>query len=324
MQGGLRRRVSVGKIVALVVKLAVTAACFWYVGRQIDVPAFAKTFPAIDATWIGVAVLAVMLQIQLIGLRWFAILEALPGARVPRSRAIAMTWISVFVGQLLPYGAGDAVRAWLVSRLGRNWRIGLISVFIDRGVGVATLFAYGFLALLLPSALAALEGYRDGILFAFAALLVGTVAGLVAVPWVTPVLSRWRYLRWVAIVGSACHDVLVSRFGIFIVVLAFIVHTLSILCIWCVGGSFGVPLSLFDAAVLFVLILGVALIPISIGGWGLREAAVVTLLGNHGMAPEVSLSLSVTFGLVVIVGSLPGAVIWAFYAPNQSVVAKES
>ena len=319
------RRASVGKIVAVVLKLAVTAACFWYVARQVDFVALARTLPMIDLTWIGLAVLAVMLQIPLVGLRWFAILEALPGGQVSRSRAIATTWIAAFVGQVLPYGAGDAVRAWLVSRLGRDWRIGLISVFIDRGVGVATLFAYGFVILLLPSSLTVMEGFRDVVLAIFALILTGVFVGLAVVPWITPTLARWRYSRWIGMVASSCRDVLVtSRYGIVIVVLAFVVHTLTILCIWCVGRSFGMPLSLFDAAVLFVLILGVALIPISIGGWGVREAAVVTLLGHHGIAPELALTLSVTFGLVLIVGSLPGAIIWASYSTNQLVAVKES
>ena len=30
--------------------------------------------------------------------------------------------------------------------------------------------------------------------------------------------------------------------------------------------------------------ISVALVPISIGGWGLREVAVISLLGNHGVA----------------------------------------
>ena len=37
-----------------------------------------------------------------------------------------------------------------------------------------------------------------------------------------------------------------------------------------------------EAAVLFAIVLGVALVPISISGWGVRELAVVTLLGRHG------------------------------------------
>ena len=163
-----------------------------------------------------------------------------------------------------------------------------------------------------------MEGYRSAIIVAFGLISLGVVIVLAAVPRIAPVLARSRYTRWAGTVASACYTALVrSRSGLWIVALAFVVHTITILGIWCVGRSVGIVLPILDAAVLFVLMLGITLIPISIGGWGLREAAVVTLLGSHGVAPEAALSLSVTFGLVLIAGSLPGAIIWTIHSPGQ-------
>jgi glycosyltransferase 2 family protein len=80
-------------------------------------------------------------------------------------------------------------------------------------------------------------------------------------------------------------------------------------------------LPVIDAAVLFAVMIGVTLVPISISGWGLRELAVISLLGNHGIAPERALLFSVCFGLVVAIGTLPGALIWLFFsfAPSWRV-----
>jgi hypothetical protein len=69
-----------------------------------------------------------------------------------------------------------------------------------------------------------------------------------------------------------------------------------------------------DAAVLFAVVVGVSLVPISVGGWGLRELAVVSLLAGHGMPPERALLFSVCFGLVLAAGSLPGALVWLVYS----------
>ena len=77
------------------------------------------------------------------------------------------------------------------------------------------------------------------------------------------------------------------------------------------------PLSFIDAAVLFVLMLGVTLIPISFGGWGVREFAVVALLASHGVAEDRALLFSVTFGLALVAGSFPGAFVWACYSPTR-------
>jgi len=52
--------------------------------------------------------------------------------------------------------------------------------------------------------------------------------------------------------------------------------------------------------------IGVVIVPISIGGWGLRELAVISLLAGYGVAPERALLFSVCFGLALALGSLPG------------------
>jgi glycosyltransferase 2 family protein len=53
-----------------------------------------------------------------------------------------------------------------------------------------------------------------------------------------------------------------------------------------------------------------SMMPVSIGGWGLRETAMVYSLGLIGIAPEQALLLSVLIGLLNIVISLPGGVLW--------------
>ena len=61
---------------------------------------------------------------------------------------------------------------------------------------------------------------------------------------------------------------------------------------------------------LFAVMIGVALVPFTVGGWGLRELAMVSLFGNHGLTPERALVFSMYFGLTSIVASLPGALAW--------------
>jgi hypothetical protein len=92
-----------------------------------------------------------------------------------------------------------------------------------------------------------------------------------------------------------------------------LLHALTIIIVWSVGRAQGLALPLPDAAVLFTVMIGVVLVPISIGGWGLRELAVVSLLATHGVAPERALLFSVCFGLALAIGSLPGALAWLLY-----------
>ncbi len=310
------RGVAAEKIAIFAAKLLVTGACFWYVSGQIDFARVLSAAPLVDLRWAAFAVLVFLLQIPLVALRWRNVLAELVklDERMTRAAMIAVTTIGVFFTQVLPGVMGEGVRAWLLVRLGCDWRNALTSVVIDRGIGVGLLLALGFVILLLPSGLTALGGYRQLVLVVYGSLLLAGVLGLLLVPTIAPLLARWRYSRWIAALAVDARRVLLGARSPVILSLGCLVHALTILIVWSLGRAQGLVLPVADAAVLFTVMVGVALVPISVGGWGLRELAVVSLLSDHGVAPERALLFSVCFGLVLLVGSLPGAFLWPFYS----------
>jgi hypothetical protein len=219
----------------------------------------------------------------------------------------------MFFAQVLPSVMGEGVRTWLLVRLGCNWRSAVTSIVLDRGVGMGLLIAFGFVMLLLPSGLMALGGYRDVVLVAYGALLLLGMFSLLLTPRIAPLLERWQYSRWVAALAKDAHRVLLGRRGPVIVAFGCLIHVLTIVVVWSLGRAQGLVLPVADTAVLFTVMTGVALVPISISGWGLRELAVISVLGNQGVAPERALLFSVCFGLALAVGSLPGALAWLLY-----------
>lgn len=71
------------------------------------------------------------------------------------------------------------------------------------------------------------------------------------------------------------------------------------------GLSLGLPLSFADYLVFIPVVTVVTLVPVSVGGWGVREAAFVALLGLVGVPSHMALAFSVMFGFVGILASLP-------------------
>ena len=304
------------KIAFFVAKLLVTAGCFWYASRQIDLSQIWSAIPRLDFRWSAFATLLVMLQIPLLAARWCNVVEALAvrNAQMNSVTMIVLTAIGVFFAQVLPSLAGEGVRAWLLVRLGCDWRNALTSVVIDRGIGLGILVAMGFFILLLPSSLTALGGYRDLVVVVYGALILAGGFGLIFVPTIALPLARWRYSRWIATLATDVHRVLLGPHGPMIVGIGSLIYALTIVVVWSLGRAQGLSFPLTDAAVLLIVMVGVTLVPISIGGWGLRELAVVSLLGNHGVPPEKALLFSVCFGLTLAVGALPGAVGWLVYS----------
>jgi glycosyltransferase 2 family protein len=314
------------KLALVAVKLLVTGMCFWYLWRQIDVSEVLSTIPLLDFRWVAFATLVIVLEIPLLALRWSNVVAALAARneRMTQTVMIAITSIGQFFAQVLPSMAGDGVRAWLLARLGSSWSNAVTSVVIDRAIGAGVLIAMGFAILLLPSGLSALGGYRHVVLLVYGGLLFAGSAGLLLAPNLASLFARWRYSRWLASLAISAHRVVLGRRGAGVLAIACALHLLTIAAVWSLGRAQGLLLPLPDAAVLFTVMIGVALVPISVGGWGLRELAVVSVLGNHGVAPEQALLFSVGFGLIVMVGSLPGAPVWLIYsfAPSYRAAAR--
>ena len=305
----------------IVLKFGFAAVCLWYVTRSIDFSDLGKLAGTVNFPLAGFSVLMIMVQIPLIGIRWCKIVDALAsdGTRVPRTPFLAITAIGLFFGQVAPNLVGDSVRVWMVARLGKPWRQGLISVLIDRGVGVGALLAIAFLVLLFPTGLAALGDSRIIVVSIFGAILAIALAVLFLAPVIAPVLSGWRATRLLGAFALASSDVLLRRSaGRKIITIAVVVHVFSIIAVWSLGHAQGFDLSVIDSAVLFAVMVGVSLVPITIGGWGLRELAMTSLLQLNGVSSERALLFSVSFGLVVFAASSVGAVVWAFYSPERT------
>lgn len=308
-----------GAIIAL--KLLVTGICFWYLLHKIDVNEISRSIVLLQFRWVALAVATVMLQVPIVAMRWREILTGLAATHelIGKSSMIAVTAIGLFFAQVLPNVAGEGVRAWLVVRIGSDWRTALTSVLIDRGVGAGLIVAAGFFIVLLSPATADLGGYRNTVLVLYGSALIAGLAGLALLPVLLPLLNRLRYLRWIAQFAADARRVLLGPKGPLIFGLACLIHALTMCLIWLLGQSQGLMLPFSDLALLFVVMTGVALVPASINGWGLREIAVVGLLARYGVAPEQALVLSVCFGLTLAIGSLPGAIVWLLYpaAPGQ-------
>ena len=77
-----------------------------------------------------------------------------------------------------------------------------------------------------------------------------------------------------------------------------------------VGDSLGVPLSFVTWLAIVPPVSLIQLAPVSLAGWGVREAAMVVVLAGFGVPAAAALAISVLMGLALIVLGLPGGLIW--------------
>jgi uncharacterized membrane protein YbhN (UPF0104 family) len=293
----------------LLAQIGLSAGLLAYLILKVDPKEAASAVMNGEPYLLGIAALQLALQIPLLALRWSMISASL-GAAMPIRVALGYSWIGAFAAQVVPSVGGDALRMWLHWVRYRSRRIAIYGVALERLVMVASLLA------LISGSYAGLtaRGVPPAAVTTAMLLLAGVVvAAAVLVRYGDQSFRHSRFLP-VRVLGHAAADV--ARFlrdgprmaAVFI--LACVSYVNMAVVMWFIARGLHLDLALGDCIFLTPLVVFAAMLPISLGGWGVREGAAVLLFGLAGLSQPQALALSVLFGLLTIAVSLPGALIW--------------
>jgi hypothetical protein len=89
-------------------------------------------------------------------------------------------------------------------------------------------------------------------------------------------------------------------------------HAMTGLVIYIVAQGLDISVGLIECIVLTPPISLLTVLPISLAGWGVREAGMVTALAFAGVASHDALIVSILFGLLLMAISIPGGVFWLY------------
>ena len=276
-------------------------------GQILDILTHAAPLPFIAA------ILAFSIQCGIAALRCRAVIG--PSWRIPVADHVRIFWIGQFFNQLLPSTiGGDAMRALLLSRLGPRLATAIKLTLVDRLTGVIALMLVMILLASLPKASMPLIGEASR---ALGGVAVIGVSGLVLALLITQQKPIARHLKnarllkpLVALLDELALLIRSPSKAAQVFALALLVHGCSILAFWFAALSIGETLGLIEAAVIVPPMLLIAMMPISVAGWGVREGVVLVGLRIQGVSAEASISIALLFGLALLIASLPGSLLW--------------
>ncbi len=314
--GGLtrvRRLLSNSPWLATTLKILFTIAMLTVALRSVDFPAAWKYASEQNDWFLVLAAALLAFQIACGAGRWQVILRAL-NAVMPFVETCRIYYIGAFFGTCMVASVGgDVARGWLMYR--NNIRAGTaaISVILDR---VAALAGVAIIILAVTPFFVRVVGHDY---FApaliFACLAAAGLLGIVIVAQLDRIsvgrFARFRLLNQLATLGAATRQVFL-RPAASIPVLALGVATQlgGSLAAYAIARSLALNVTATECLILMQPVTLLATLPISIGGWGVREAAVVTFFGLVGVAPSAAVLLSVQLGLLAVVLSLPGGLLF--------------
>jgi uncharacterized membrane protein YbhN (UPF0104 family) len=101
-------------------------------------------------------------------------------------------------------------------------------------------------------------------------------------------------------------------------ILSLTVHMLAVVMAWCVVQSITAPVSFGQMFQLVPPVLLITMMPISIAGWGVREATMGLAFGYAGLAANEGVNVSLLFGAVYFVVGAFGGLVWIFSAEKAA------
>jgi uncharacterized membrane protein YbhN (UPF0104 family) len=126
-----------------------------------------------------------------------------------------------------------------------------------------------------------------------------------------PGLARWKLVRAAARFAADTRRVFLAPLATPGLIAIVVVGHLNLAALaYALAWGLGIQISLITCVVLYLPAVLIATLPISVAGWGAREAAMVALFGFVGVPAAQALTLSVLIGLFSIVGALPGGPLW--------------
>lgn len=318
------------------IRIALSIALLWLATRSIDWQALRDTKIAINPLWFGLALVVLILANLIAVLRWGWLMRSVKLYR-PARDYITLYFAGGLINQGLPSTiGGDSYRAVEGSRPyhGRTHtpsahqqtldqelhqpvdlqrapprlRLGFFSVGLDRGLGLLGNNILGAVGLILGGAMLAPWGQSLGWWILGAMLSAAALASILLRTPMTRVLIQRildklgmpqamfalkAALGWPSIAPQVSISVLT--------------HLMALSSFWCCLKAFGISAP-FSALMIGMPALGLLMmLPISISGWGLREATLSATLALWGVDSGITVLAAVSFGIVTLLTYLPGA-----------------
>ena len=290
----------------LLIRLLVTASIFIVIFHSVD---FAQIWQILHQANLNLLLISLLMQLgstSVSAYRWQLIMQNLHFGQ-----SFSFYWRSYFKAMFFNQGlpttiGGDVLRVLDMADQGFRKRDSLYGVFLDRIAGLMALMLLNLLAYMFNPDLLPVQIYYLTLLLAGAGLLAFTISFY---------FRRWHWLdaypalAVMKILAEKLYQAFSMRY-IRLLVASMLIPFLAILGFFITGWALGLR---YDLETYFVIVppaILLTVIPVSLAGWGVREGVLVALFSLIGADKAAVLTMSILYGLTLIVVSLPGFLIY--------------
>jgi glycosyltransferase 2 family protein len=297
------------------VRALVAVVIFGFIFHSVNLASITARLNATTAWAFAVGVLLLFGQLGLCTARWRLLVEP------ARSRpGFADSYLAFLEGQFLNQALPSTIGgdAWRVARwraAGVSLPAAAASVFVDRlsgAMGAAILAVIASMVLSRHGADARLTLP----IFFLCALAIGGIATFIFTIRRCGFLFK-HFARIQAAITNLQGSLVLDRRYVASLGYSIAGHCVCGIAVYLTARSLGVDLSLVLIVSVTIAVLLIIMIPISLAGWGIREASFITLLAPFGVNSQDALLIGILYGLMNLVSALPGGL--SFLVDRKSV-----
>jgi len=297
-------------IFLLVFKVTVTLGLMVYIFTEIDINKIKFSFKEINISYIFITFFILLTQTILASYRWFFVNSHLK-IDLPFYKVIKYLWVGLFFNQALPSSiGGDAMKIYFLKQNKISLSKSTLTVLTDR------LFGLLGLIILVVTSLIVLQ--NNDLVTDLNRSIFLVLIGLTLTFLMLQIFKKFlkSYLRnsvlyiLIEIIDNFLGLLSDRSVGLKIFSLSIAIHLLSIFAVYFIALSIGENINIEVLLYVVPIFTFLMILPISLAGWGVRETIVIKLLPIFFIAPENAFLISIIYGLMTLLISLPGGIFW--------------
>lgn len=299
----------------LLLKIGVSAGLLVYLFSVAGIEQFVDRIAGLPPAFVVFGWLYYAVCQWLSAFRWQQFLTA-EGAHVPVNKLFNFYMIGMFLNNFIPGGlGGDVVKGYRLHRTINNPNLAIVSVFLERLTGLLGLTLIAVLAT--PFNLAKLESNLTLLAVAGSAAFLLLVMLFIWCPpmarlnlWLAKTVFPEAFYQklsqlYLALYAFRNHRKTLAAATLVSVLL----QMMFAVYYWLAAQALHIPIDFIYFVLFLPAITIVTMVPLSIGGLGVREAVMISLFGSIGVASADVLSISLSVYSINLLLSLFGGIL---------------
>lgn len=297
------------------ISISILLLVFLFKFNKIDIRVLINNIKAADKFLLGVG-FAIMAAVYLLSfLRWKMLLNS-AGINAPLKRLISSFSGGVFFSIFLPSTiGGDFIRTVDLAGHTKKAKEVLATVFLDRLSGYI-----GLVFVILPSLFLGRNLISDKVVFASVFMIIIILILIVLVLFNNTIYSKitkflsapgaGRIKEMIKNMHQEIHIFRHRKKTIFSSLLvSFFIQLIGPFSTYFIGLSLGIKIDFIYFFIFLPIIAAITLLPIAIGGLGLREGLFVLYFAKAGVVKQLALAMSLlSFSFIVFYGAIGGII----------------